>query len=752
MNILPVRLRSFVVAIAAFSLFAPLPIGAAEPTAAGLLANGDFETDADGNAWPDGWGQPKTGGTWEQADGNRFLRLASTVPNETVLLYQPVRLPADVKAVELAWRWRLTDLKPGKQAWFDARIMVEFKDAVGAKLAGSPSAPYVRKNTDGWQDRSMQFLVPEGATTLEFMPALLQVQSGTLDLDDVRLTPVDAVPLVEREQVRQAEQAAKRAKDAAARHAKAAALLASTGSLVSNGDFETANKKVADKPADWSPPTVGGAWLEEDGNHFLRLTSVEPGKTVMVYRLFDLPADVEALELSWRWRIADLKPGREPWFDARLLMNFKDSAGKQLKPSPGAPYTRSNTKDGWAERKALFLVPPGAVSLEFMPSLFQVSRGTFDLDDVRLVPTDAEALKEAARVKAELDRLANVPPEKPRRERWPAELHVAGNQIVGPDEKPVTLQGVNVVSLEFLVRGDHVLKSIQVAIDDWKANIIRLPVKEEYWFGRPGEQKDGGAAYRELVDAAITMAANRGAYVLLDLHRFRAPKQEHVEFWRDAAARYQNHPAVLFDLFNEPHGMSWETWRNGGFVEGKKKPADEDAFLSAEEKAKNALGFQSVGMQRLVDVVRETGARNIVVCGGLDWAYDLSGIMQGYELKESPGGNGIVYSTHIYPWKRDWQNKVLVAAAKHPLLVGEVGCDVKKMDFIPADAQEDPYTWAPDMLGLMQEYGLHWTAFSFHPSASPVMIVDWTYEPTPFWGAFVKRALAGEKFPLKKMR
>ena len=93
----------------------------------------------------------------------------------------------------------------------------------------------------------------------------------------------------------------------------------------------------------------------------------------------------------------------------------------------------------------------------------------------------------------------------------------------------------------------------------------------------------------------ITLVANCGACVLLGLHRFRAPKQEHTDFWKHAATKFKDHPAVLFDLFNEPHGTSWEVWRDGGFVSEKKKPADEDAFLSAEEKAKAAPGFQSIG-------------------------------------------------------------------------------------------------------------------------------------------------------------
>lgn len=740
---------SFFVRSVVVSILLAASLRAAEVApSANLLPNGGFEVDANGDGWPDGWGKPKSGGSWEAEAGNHFLRLRAAAHGETVLLYQPATLKPEVRALELRWRQRVADLKPGKQPWFDARLMIEFKAADGTKLKSTVGAPYTRKNTDGWVERSVQFLVAEGATLVELMPALMSVESGTLDLDDFRLTPIDAAPLVAAKAEADAAAAEKLAQSVAARRAKATELLAAQGSLVANGNFETQDKK-SDKPAAWGLPKAGGSWETEDGNRFARLVA-QPKQTTLIFRTIDLPAGVEALELSYRWRITDLKPGKEAWFDARVMLEFVDARGKKLSPKPGPPYTRSNTK-GWIERRTKFLVPAEAVALEFMPALFEVERGTLDLDDVVLKPTDAALLIAEAKARAEDAARANIPPEEPRKDRWPPELRVDGRKVVRPDGSPIRLQGVNVVSLEFLVRGDHLLLSCRTAVDDWKANIIRLPVKEDYWFGRRAEQKDGGAAYRQLVDDAITLVANRGAYVLLDLHRFRAPKAEHVEFWRDAATRYKNHPAVLFDLFNEPHGVSWQVWRDGGFVSEKKTSADEDNFLSPEEKAKNAQGFQSPGMQALVDTVRNTGAKNIVLVGGLDWSYDLSGIAEGYAIDER-GGNGLIYGTHIYPWKFNWKEKVLVVAEKYPVLVGEVGCDVKKMDFIPASAQEDPYTWAPDILGFMQQYELHYTAFSFHPSASPVMISDWNYTPTPFWGAFVKRALAGEDFAMKKLR
>ena len=95
---------------------------------------------------------------------------------------------------------------------------------------------------------------------------------------------------------------------------------------------------------------------------------------------------------------------------------------------------------------------------------------------------------------------------------------------------------------------------------------------------------------------------------------------------------------------------------------------------------------------------------------------------------------------------------MLACAAEHPILVGEVGADVKKMDFLPEGIQEDPYTWGPDMLGFIQKRRLNWTAWCFHPYATPVMLKDWKYTPTDFWGQPAKDALAGKQFEMKRMR
>lgn len=465
---------------------------------------------------------------------------------------------------------------------------------------------------------------------------------------------------------------------------------------------------------------------------------------LMAYREVPIPPEVRGLEFFVRYRTSGIKLGTSNWFDARTIFHFLDSNRKPVMPDP-QPIIFSNDAAAWTSVSERFVVPQGAATLQLMPALFQVAAGTLDLGEIRvtsLSEADATALSSAATAADEKKAAQDAALAKDL--ALPAktsEIKVSGNKLIKADGTEVWLQGVNVCSLEWSASGDNILWSIKTALDDWNANCIRLPVNNDYWFGRGKSQQPGEAgqnAYRDLVDNAIKLAAGKGAYIVLDLHRFQAPDDGAVEFWKDAATRYKNNPAVLFDIFNEPNGINWEVWRNGGDVE---KKADNQATTT----------FHSPGMQALVNTVRATGANNIIIAGGLDWSYDDSGILKGYALEDKTG-NGLMYSVHVYNWKKDWQHKFIDLADKYPLFLGECGADIHKMGFIPSEAQEDPYTWVPDLLGLIQKYHFNWTGWSFHTGATPDLLTNWNYDPTPYWGAFAKDALKGKHFELKKMR
>lgn len=561
--------------------------------------------------------------------------------------------------------------------------------------------------------------------------ALLVLASGTAFIQAQNTSPLDTAPGVN-------GTSSKPASGMAA----TAPLTTPTGpSLLSNGDFQAATKDPS-WPDDWGKGK-GLSWQAENGKHFLRIVSEAPGGMFMAYREMPVPPGTKGLEISVRYRTANVKPGAQSWFDARAIFHVLDASKKQLKPDP-KPIVFSKSAANWMEGKTRFVLPPGATTLVLMPSLFQVASGTLDLAEVHvsaMSSADADTMAAAAQAKAKVDvehaaiiaKEVNMPPRTP-------ELKVNGNKLVTAGGKTVWLQGVNVCSLEWSPEGNNPLWSMHVAVDDWRANVIRLPVMNTFWFGRGkgAVSSNNQEAYRKMVDDAIKLAAGKGIYVVLDLHRFFTPDESCVEFWKDAAARYKNNPAVLFDIFNEPHGTTWDVWQSGGPVSMKKKDGTTETV-------------QGVGMQALVDAVRGTGAKNIIIAGGLEFAYNLTGVLDGHALDDK-GGNGIMYATHFYNWHKGWEKHFLPVAEKYPILVGECGCSVNKMSFIPAAAQEDPYTWAPDAIGLIQKYHLNWTAWSFHTSASPVLLQNWDYAPTPYWGEFVKEALAGKQFEMKKLR
>src|ERR1051326_1211534 len=102
-------------------------------------------------------------------------------------------------------------------------------------------------------------------------------------------------------------------------------------------------------------------------------------------------------------------------------------------------------------------------------------------------------------------------------------LHVSGNRLVDQAGNAVALRGVNIISLEWRPDGDNMAQAVDLAIHDWHANLLRLPVNEDFWFGHnqawgQGEAGDGGAAYRAVVDQIISTANANNVYVMLDLH------------------------------------------------------------------------------------------------------------------------------------------------------------------------------------------------------------------------------------------
>ena len=99
-----------------------------------------------------------------------------------------------------------------------------------------------------------------------------------------------------------------------------------------------------------------------------------------------------------------------------------------------------------------------------------------------------------------------------REENKDQELHVEGNKIVNAGGEVVTLTGVNCASLEWLCNPEKLYHTVEVALDDWNANTIRLPLSQDRWYGFGGDQAgedESGERYRAIVDSIVRLIASR---------------------------------------------------------------------------------------------------------------------------------------------------------------------------------------------------------------------------------------------------
>lgn len=150
----------------------------------GLLSNATFSEDRNADMWPDGWpGGP--GLTWHRKDAPElsFIRLQPPEPGKSVMLYRDIRIPPGAAALSFLIKARAVDVVAGDQPWHDARFVMEFRDASGAKTGPAPAPLIVsRGGSREWRVFSGRLAVPTGATNLSVLAAMFNCRSGSLDL------------------------------------------------------------------------------------------------------------------------------------------------------------------------------------------------------------------------------------------------------------------------------------------------------------------------------------------------------------------------------------------------------------------------------------------------------------------------------------------------------------------------------------------------------------------------------------------
>jgi len=272
-------------------------------------------------------------------------------------------------------------------------------------------------------------------------------------------------------------------------------------------------------------------------------------------------------------------------------------------------------------------------------------------------------------------------------------LHVQGNQLKDANGNTVRLLGINRAGSEYMCSpptqggttfdGSTGPSSI-TAMLTWNINTVRLPLNEHCWLGINNTLISADEYRSSIIDYAVRLH-QKGLYVVLDLH-WSAPSSTTImggssgnqlvtmafadhamDFWTSVATTFKTDPMVVFDLFNEPIldandrfgnsavGDPWGCWLNGCSV----------------SKGRVA------GMQQMLDAVRGTGATQVVVAGGIDWAHKMDQWLQ--HKPSDPMGN-LMAAFHVYQPPLSncsdtgcWNSALAAVAENVPVLTGEMG-------------------------------------------------------------------------------
>jgi hypothetical protein len=306
------------------------------------------------------------------------------------------------------------------------------------------------------------------------------------------------------------------------------------------------------------------------------------------------------------------------------------------------------------------------------------------------------------------------------------------------------------------------------AMKTWNINAVRVPLNADCWLGVNGAPPAySGILYQSAISTWVNLITANGMVAIVDLH-WTAPgtdlataqipmaDADHAPlFWSQVAKMFASNGSVIFDLFNEPYITDWGCWLSGGSC--------------AEWNGTTAAGSSYVvaGMASLLQAVRNAGAENVVIMGGLayssnmsEWVTAVNGIPNLAAPLDGISIENVAASWHAYDFNSNnsgcpsqynaysgtCNSATLTAtntfatdvlAAGFPVLIGESGISAYSASTaIPFSAAQisDLENWYDGLLNWMEGQGQSYLAWSWNTDTPPILITDYTGAPSPYFG------------------
>lgn len=204
------------------------------------------------------------------------------------------------------------------------------------------------------------------------------------------------------------------------------------------------------------------------------------------------------------------------------------------------------------------------------------------------------------------------------------QLSIKNGQIVNQQGQATVLRGMSagngrgIASLDAKYFNKEALSNVK----NWGANVFRIPVDtalkyKGYASLTPEDREKMIQRVCEIADICIEL----DMYVIIDWHTLGENdpnnlKEDSKEFFTKIVNKYKDVPNVIYEICNEPYGVTWDVIKNYA--------------------------------NEIIPVIRSVSSDSIIIVGTPNWSHDI-GVVIGNEL-EYPN---IAYTFHQYTY---WMN------------------------------------------------------------------------------------------------
>ncbi|WP_422397095.1 glycoside hydrolase family 5 protein [Streptomyces gobiensis] len=257
-------------------------------------------------------------------------------------------------------------------------------------------------------------------------------------------------------------------------------------------------------------------------------------------------------------------------------------------------------------------------------------------------------------------------------------LKVCGNRLCDASGQPVQLRGMSTHGTQWYAQC-VTNGSLDALAEDWGADVLRVST-----YVQEGGYETNPAHFTNLASRIIDQATARGMYVIVDWHML-TPGDPHVnlerakKFFTDIAKRHGHQPNLLYEIANEPSGVSW------------------NAIKSYAEK--------------LIPVIRANDPETTILVGTRAWS--SFGVSEGSDEREVVNNpvraTNIMYTFHFYAAShRDAYLRTLDRASDRlPVFVTEFGTQNH------AGEGANDFTMSQRYLDLMSRKKISWVNWNF---------------------------------------